>query len=75
MQSALLITGARQVGKTYTIRESGKIFKSFVEINFIDHPEAVKIIENATNAEDIIRRISLLTNKSLIKNETLIFLY
>ena len=30
--NALLITGARQVGKTYSIREFGKTFKSFIEI-------------------------------------------
>ena len=28
--NALLITGARQVGKTYSIREFGKTFKSFI---------------------------------------------
>ncbi|MCD8211066.1 MAG: AAA family ATPase, partial [Prevotella sp.] len=37
-RNALLITGARQVGKTFSIREFGKTFKSFVEINFIDNP-------------------------------------
>jgi predicted AAA+ superfamily ATPase len=39
--NALLITGARQVGKTYSIREFGKTFKSFIEINFIENPDAV----------------------------------
>lgn len=28
--NALLITGARQVGKTYTIRQFGRMFESFV---------------------------------------------
>lgn len=37
---ALLITGARQVGKSYSIRQFGKKFKSFVEINFVDNSEA-----------------------------------
>ena len=37
-RNALLITGARQIGKTYSIRQFGKSFKSFVEINFIDNP-------------------------------------
>ncbi|MDO4567138.1 MAG: AAA family ATPase, partial [Oscillospiraceae bacterium] len=36
-RKALLITGARQVGKTFIIREVGKrAFKSFVEINFLE---------------------------------------
>lgn len=42
-RNALLITGARQIGKTYSIRQFGKTFKSFVEINFIETPEAVDL--------------------------------
>ena len=35
-KKALLLTGARQVGKTYSIRQFAKRhYKSFVEINFI----------------------------------------
>ena len=33
-RNALLVTGARQTGKTYSIRQFGKTFKSFIEINF-----------------------------------------
>lgn len=70
---ALLITGARQVGKTYIIREFGKTFESFIEINFIRQPEAVKAFQDAANADDIIRRLSLLSENPLIQNKTLIF--
>lgn len=38
-RNALLVTGARQTGKTYSIRQFGKSFKSFVEINFIEMPK------------------------------------
>ena len=39
-KKAPLIFGARQVGKTYLIREFGKKeYKSFVEINFIKNQE------------------------------------
>ena len=34
----LLIRGARQVGKTQTIREFGKKFEHFIEINFEETP-------------------------------------
>ena len=70
---ALLITGARQVGKTYTIRQFGKSYESFIEINFIENPDAINIIKNTIDSKDILRRISLLTNQPLIKNKTLIF--
>ena len=39
-RNALLITGARQIGKTYSIREFGRTFKSFIEINFLENPDA-----------------------------------
>ena len=36
-KEALLVTGARQVGKTFSIRQFGKrSFREFVEINFIE---------------------------------------
>ena len=35
----LIIRGARQIGKTYSVRQFGKNYKSFVEINFVDSPE------------------------------------
>ena len=44
---SLLITGARQVGKTYSIRKAGKeCFENVVEINFVEHPEAICIAMN-----------------------------
>ena len=36
----LLIKGARQVGKSFIIREFGrKNYQSFIELNFYQHPE------------------------------------
>ncbi len=72
-RNALLITGARQTGKTYSIREFGNEFKSFIEINFIEHPELVSLFSNATSAKDILLRLSVFTDKPLIPGETLIF--
>ncbi|MBP3737183.1 MAG: ATP-binding protein [Lachnospiraceae bacterium] len=71
---ALLITGARQVGKTYIIREIGKAdFESFIEFNFLENETARALIENARNSADILLRISALTNQPLIPGKTLIF--
>ena len=71
--NALLITGARQIGKTYSIREFGKRYKSFIEINFVETPEAVEAFRTARNSSDLLFRISALTSTPLIKGETLIF--
>ena len=70
---ALLITGARQVGKTFIIREFGKKYDSFVEINFYENKAAQSLFENATSSADILLRISAITNVPLIPGKTLIF--
>lgn len=72
-RNALLVTGARQIGKTYSIREYGKTFKSFIEINFIESPEAVELFKGAKNSDDILLRLSAITSIPLIKGETLVF--
>ncbi len=73
-KSALLITGARQVGKTYTIREfAKKNFDYFIEINFIEMPQAIRLFEQAVNSEDLLLRISALTDVPMVKGKTIIF--
>lgn len=72
-RNALLITGARQIGKTYSIREFGRTFKSFIEINFLENPDAVALFKGAKNSSDILLRLSAITTEPLIKGETLIF--
>ena len=72
-RNALLITGARQIGKTYSIRQFGKTFKSFIEINFVEMPEAVDLFKGAKNSGDILLRLSAITSVPLIKGETLVF--
>ena len=58
-KAALMVTGARQVGKTYCIREYAKQhFKYVIEINFLEMPQAVALFENATGSDDILMRIS-----------------
>ncbi len=73
-KKALLITGARQVGKTYIIRQFGKTaFESFVEINFLENRTAQSLFENATSSADILLRISAIADQPLIPGKTLIF--
>lgn len=44
---ALLVTGARQVGKTFSIRKVGReCFNNVVEVNFIEHPDAADLFGN-----------------------------
>lgn len=72
-RNALLLTGARQTGKTFSVRHFGESFASFIEINFIENPEAIDIFKNITSADEILTRLSLFSDKPLIKGKTLIF--
>lgn len=72
-RTALLITGARQIGKTFSIREFGKTFESFIEVNFVENPDAVDLFANAKDSSDILLRLSTVTDKPLIKGKTLVF--
>ncbi len=54
--NCLMVKGARQVGKTYLIREFGKKeYKSFVEINFIKNQELKQIFAGTLDADPFIK--------------------
>lgn len=71
----LLVKGARQVGKTETIRHFAAMhYASFIEINFVFQPEYKQIVADGYKAEAIIKRMSLLDPALRFKpGETLIF--
>ena len=73
-KKALLITGARQIGKTYIIRKfAEENYSNFIEINFITNPDAAKIFNGDLNAETILINLTAYTQKPLVKGDTLIF--
>lgn len=72
-KTALLIERARQIGKTFSIRQFGKKFKTYIEINFIEQPEAISLFKDLSNTKDLLARLSLFTKQKLIKRDTLIF--
>ena len=73
-KKALLLTGARQIGKTFSIRQFGREhFKSFVEINFIDNPDLAGIFSVPRNSKEILLRLSTISKQQLVPGDTLIF--
>lgn len=71
---ALLISGARQTGKTYSIRSNlQKTNADFVELNFIEQPELIPLFEQATTAKDLLLRLSVVCKKALVKGKTIFF--
>lgn len=74
-QKALLVSGARQVGKTYIIRHCLESEKAnYLEINLIRQPEIVPLIEKSMSVDDFIVNISAITNYRFIPNETVVFI-
>lgn len=68
----LLVRGARQVGKSYTIREFGKReFTNFLEVNLELHPELHKIFE-IPHPKEILKNLELYFNQK-INSDTLLF--
>ena len=72
-KNALLLTGARQTGKTYSARHLGESFKNFIEINFIENSAAIDIFKDITSADEIMLRLSAMTDIPMEPGETLIF--
>ena len=72
----LVIDGARQIGKSFIIRETGKkFFKHFVEINLKDDSEGDKLFENVRTTEDFYLQVSALYGNNLGDvSDTMIFL-
>lgn len=70
----LLLRGARQIGKTFAIRELGKTFTSFVEINFELNKKAKTIFERDLDPKRILQEISIITEQEIIPGHTLLFL-
>lgn len=74
-KEACLVTGARQIGKTYLIRECLKESGlPYVELNFIERPELIELFSGAKDAKDLIMRLSLVTDKPLENGKTIFFL-
>lgn len=69
----LLLRGARQVGKTHIVRELGKEFESFVEVNFEKNPNFKKIFEPDLDPFRICRDLSIVLNKRIEPGKTLLF--
>ncbi|MCL2712727.1 MAG: AAA family ATPase [Methanomassiliicoccaceae archaeon] len=71
---ALLIKGARQVGKTFIVREFGKEnYKNFIEINFEKQPSVKKAFDGDLDARTIILKLSAMGLGPFEEGKTLVF--
>ena len=75
MKKALMIIGARQVGKTYIIEEFCKNeFENYVSINLLDHPEITELYkQNISSEEKYIRLCANLNINPNLENTIIFF--
>lgn len=69
----LLIRGARQVGKTQTVREFGKKFEHFIEINFEETPRLKALFAEDLSPAGICENIAAIHKTPIIPGRTLLF--
>jgi len=73
-RKSLLLHGARQVGKTYAIRQLGASFDNFIEVNFEVHPKLKILFEQDLDPKRILRDLCTAIGAKLpVAGTTLIF--
>ncbi len=72
----LLIDGARQVGKTFIVRQVGKrMFENYIELNMVEDLLGMRLFANVKTVEDFYLQVSMLEGaKMKDKKNTLIFI-
>ena len=69
----MVLRGARQVGKTWLMKEFGKnYYKSFVYFNFDEEDELKSIFETNKNPHRIIELLSMISDEKIEPEKTLI---
>ena len=62
----LLLKGARQVGKSTAVRELGKQFENFVEINLEKQPSFIQLFQEDLDVKRIVPQLSPMVGKPII---------
>lgn len=74
-KKALLVSGARQVGKTYSIRKClTEANCNYLEINLIEQPDLIPVFEQSMSTDDLMINLSAATNYSFVKGESILFI-
>ena len=74
-KTALLVSGARQVGKTWLIRHClQKNECNYLEINLIEEPELIDVLDACKNVNDLVINLSAAKNYSFVPGKTIVFI-
>lgn len=71
----LLLRGARQVGKTSTVREFAKTFDYYIEIDFLNskNNDIKELFSKNSSVKDLCQKIAVIQNVPIEENKTLLF--
>jgi uncharacterized protein len=72
-RKVLLVRGARQVGKTYSVRELGKSFEDYFEVNFEEEKGLDVFFRESLNPQKICENLSTYFSKPINPGRTLLF--
>lgn len=70
----LILRGARQVGKTSSVKKLATHFTYFVEINFDENAMFSSIFDKNLSVFEVCEQLSVLTNTPIVAGQTLLFL-
>ena len=70
----LLLRGARQVGKSTAVRQLGKQFENFVEINLEKQPSFIQFFQGDLDVKRIVPQLSAMVGKPIVAGKTLLFI-
>ena len=72
-RKALLLRGARQVGKTYSLRKLGSRFEHFLEVNFEEEGPVRAFFSHSLNPSGLCEKLSTYFDIPIIPGKTLLF--
>ena len=74
-KTALLVSGARQVGKTWSIRKCLQDANcDYLEVNLIEEPELIPALAQCSSVSDLVVMLSAAKSYSFKKGETVLFI-
>ena len=72
-RKVLLVRGARQVGKTYAVRQLGRSFAHFLEVNFEEEPPVHRFFADSLNPAGLCEKLAAYYDIPIHPGETLLF--
>lgn len=74
LRMPLILRGARQVGKSWLVKEFGKQFTTYIEINFDKDASAKTLFSDDIDIPKLLDKIALYAGKPITPGKTLLFL-